>query len=131
MVLVGQYNGIVPSTVQASLDHESSRFEEQESVQTTNLSCTHLQYTIYTSKGHEEIKLGVKHIGKISGFEQSHLKNTFYINISVKECPLGFTNSMRSNNGSIYCDCDRLFKSHRDHISCNIKQQIVRQEPPT
>jgi hypothetical protein len=48
----------------------------------------------------------------------------------MKECPLGFTHSMRSNNGSIYCDCDRLFSCHKDHISCNIKQQIIRRAPP-
>ena len=35
VVLVGQYNGTVPGTVQASLSHKSSIFEERESVQTT------------------------------------------------------------------------------------------------
>ena len=130
VVLVGQYNGTVPGTVQASLSHKSSRFGERESVQTTNLSCTNLQYTIYTSQSHELLELGVKHIGEISGFEQSHLKNKFYIGISMKECPLGFMHSMRSDNRSIYCDCDRLFSCHEDHISCDIKQQIVRRTPP-
>ena len=129
-VLVGQYNGTVPGTVQASLTHKSSTFGERESVQTTNLSCTLLQYTIYTSQSHEVLELRVKHIGEISGFEQSHLNNTFYININMKECPLDFTYSMRSDNGSIYCDCDRLFSNHRDHISCDIKQQVVRRMPP-
>ena len=130
VMILGQYNGTVPGTVQASLSHKESRFGERESVQTTNLSCTQLQYTIYTGESHEVLELKVKHTGEISGFEQSHLNNTFYIGISMKECPLGFTKSMKSNDGSIYCDCDKLFSYHKDHIRCDIKQQIVRRAPP-
>ena len=134
VVILGQYNGTVPGTVQASLSHnyKESRFGERESVQTTNLSCTQLQYTIYTGESQEVLELKVKHTGEISGFEQSHLNNTFefYIGITMKECPLGFTKSMKSNDGSIYCDCDKLFSRHKDHIRCDIKQQIVRRAPP-
>ena len=37
---------------------------------------------------------------------------------------------MKSNDGSIYCDCDELFSYHKDHIRCDIKRQIVRRAPP-
>ena len=130
VVLVGQHNGTVPGTVQATLSHKSSAFGERESAQTTNLSCTLLQYTIYTNQSHEVLQLGVQHTGEISGFEQSHQNNRYCIHISMKECPLGFAHSVKADNSSMHCDCDKLFSLHKEHINCNIKQQIIRRVPP-
>ena len=129
-VLVGQYNGTVPGTVQASVHHKNSRFGEREGIQTTKLSCTNLRYTIYTDQSHELLELKAKYSGEISGFERSRFNNQYNISISMKECPLGFTRTLKSVNNSIYCDCDQLFSCHKDHISCDIEKQVVRRVPP-
>ena len=131
VVLVGQHQGTVPGTVQATLKHDSSRFEggNQFSVQSIqNKRCKVLQYTIYTSHSDEVLELGVQHLGDISGFAQSHQYNRYSIDIVIKECPLGFART--SGNGS-YCDCDSLFRQLGDQVNCNIKDQSIQRVPPT
>ena len=73
------------------------------------------------------LDLSVQHVGDISGFAQSHQYNRYSIDITIKDCPLGFAQT--SGNGS-YCDCNSLFSQHNDHITCDIKEQTVHRVPP-
>ena len=132
VVLVGQHNGTVPGTVQATLKHDDSRIDHGRdktfSVQDiSNAKCAVLHYTIYTCHSHEVLELTIQHLGDISGFAQSHKYNRYSINIIIKECPLGFTRT--SGNGS-YCDCNSLFSELHGHVNCNIKDQSIQRFPP-
>ena len=130
VVLVGQHTGTVPGTVRATLKHDDSRFERGKNLSILNIPntrCTVLQYTIYTSHSHEVLELGVQHLGDISGFAQSHQYNRYSIDITIKECPLGFTQT--SGNGS-HCDCNSLFSELDSHMTCNIKDQSIQRVPP-
>ena len=131
VVLVGQHQGTVPGTVQATLKHNSSRFEGDkklsvQSIQSTR--CKVLQYTIYTCHSYEVLELGVQHQGDISGFAQSHQYDRYSVNITIKECPLGFTRT--PGNGS-YCDCNSLLRQLGDQVTCSIKNQSLQRVPPT
>jgi hypothetical protein len=131
VALVGQHQGTVPGTVLATLKHNSSRFEgnNQLSIQgINNTKCKVLQYTIYTRYSYEVLELGVQQFGYISEFSQSHQYNPYSIYITIKECPLGFTQT--SGNGSC-CDCDNLLRQLDDRVTCSIKNQNIQRVPPT
>ena len=129
VALVGQFHGSVPGTVRASLKYGNSNLEPGENVQKIpTTSCTNLQYTIYTNNKFEVLELGVQHVGDISGFEQSHQFKMCHINVTMKECPVGFTHTI-AGNGPL-CDCNWLFSLHKDVISCKIKNWTISRIPP-
>ena len=129
VALVGQRNGTVPGAVKATLKHNESRFEGGKTVVVRNIrskQCQTLKYTINTSRSHEALNLEVQLSGDISGFAQSHRYNHYYINITIKKCPIGFAPTFGTGS---YCDCNSLLKQLNDHISCNIKTQTIRRVP--
>ena len=131
VVLVGQYHGTVPGTIQGTLKYNSSRFEGNNNVSFRNIQstkCEALQYTVYTSHIYEVLELGVQHLGDISGFAQSSQYKRYSIIITIKECPLGFTRT--SGNGS-YCDCNSLLRQLGNQVTCSIKNQSIQRFPPT
>ena len=128
-VLVGQFYGSVPGTVQATMKYSNSEFGQYESVQKiSTYNCTQLRYTIYTNHWNEVLELGVQHEGDVSGFEQLQF-HKYYIDIHVrlKECPLGFT---RTTGKHSFCDCSWLFSHHTEYVSCEIKTQTIKRVPP-
>ena len=126
IVLVGQFNGTVPGTVQASLRSRHSSLKQGEDVQNiSSTDCNRANYTIYTRHDHENLRLRVQHVGDISGFEPS-LK--FNIDVKIKDCPFGFNHTNDIKNSS--CDCVRLLNRHSDYVYCDIMNQVVKRSPP-
>lgn len=126
--VVGQHQGTVPGAVQATLKHNNSRFEGNKKISVQSIKdtrCKSLQYTIYTSQYYEVVELKVQQFGYISEFAQSNRYNRYFIKITIKECPLGFT-----VNGSC-CDCNSLLKQLGDRVTCSIKNQTIQKVPPT
>ena len=119
-VLVGQFYGTVPGTVQASLNSSKSSLKQGEYVQNlSSIICNELRYTISTSHGFEILKIRVQHVGGISGFTRRFQE--FTIHAKMKECPLGFTHM------NAMCNCNLLLG---DHASCDITTQTVKRQPP-
>ena len=124
VVLVGQFDGTLPGTVQANLKSRSSNLKQGEYVQNiSSTDCNQLNYTIYTRHSQEELCLSVQRVGDISGFEESFLSNNFIIHLKMKDCPFGFTNSKNSS-----CDCCRLYGYN--HVYCDITTQTLKRSPP-
>ena len=122
-VLVGQFNGTVPGTVEANLRYKHSSLKQGERVQKlSSTSCDRLNYTIYTSKHHKVIvNLKVQHILDENTFEDPE---KFSIHIQLKYCPLGFT---QTNDEYSLCDCSRILQKY---VSCDITTQTVKRVPP-
>ena len=128
-VLVGQFKGNVPGTVEANLMSKNSRLKEGERVQKLSLtSCNQLNYTINTNRLREVLRLRVQRIGDISRYEEANNFNNFYIHVQFKHCPLGFT--LTNNNDFSYCDCNRILKEYANQVSCEITAQTVKRVPP-
>ena len=129
VVLVGQFKGTVPGTVQASLKSRHSSIKQGEFVQNvSSTDCNQLNYTIYSRHSHEVLHLRVQRVGDISGFEASLKSNKFTIDIRIKDCPFAFNLTDDIKNSS--CDCGRLLKSHSDYVYCDIMTQTVKRSPP-
>ena len=124
-VLVGQFDGTVPGTVEANLRSKHSSIKQGERVQKlSSTSCDQLNYTIYTKRHYEVLDLKVQHILDVSGFEQSVQLKNFSIHIQLKDCPLGFARDESS------CDCIWLKSNYGKQVSCNITTQTVKRVPP-
>ena len=128
-VLVGQFSGTVPGTVQAWLINKRNyNFGPNENIQKISTrTCTKLNYTIYSHDSHEVLALGAQVPGDVSGLEQLNQFQKYLINITLKECPLGF---LRTNGKKSYCGCNRLFRHHNSHITCDIKNHTIKRVPP-
>lgn len=129
-VLVGQYNGTVPGTVGAkfkSLSLHSVLNKEVQDIKTVN--CTKLYYTIYSSRASETIMLEVQHTGDISGFDQFWKTKTYFIDIEIKKCPMGFFQSSLNSSGTS-CNCSPFLKNLTKQIKCSIKYQTIKRMPP-
>ena len=130
-VLVGQFDGTVPGTVEGNLRYKHSSLKQGERVQKlSSTSCNQLNYTIYTNSHHEVLKLRVQQIGDVSGFENSSNFNYFAINIHFKDCPLGFTlTKFNAKVSAWHCDCSWLLTKNTG-VSCDITTQTVKRVPP-
>ena len=127
VVLVGQLDGSVPGTVQASLKSRNSSLKQGEYVQdVSSTACNQLNYTIFARHDHEELYLRVQRVGDISGFEESFISNNFTIHLKMKDCPLGFTHTNSKNSS---CDCCRLY-GHSKYVYCDISTQTLKRSPP-
>ena len=127
-VLVGQFYGGVPGTVQANLKSKQASLKQGENVQ--NLSsyhCGNLVYTIYTKSTREKLVLSVQHIGDTSGFIESN--QNYSIPVKIKDCPLGFSQA-DENTSMTLCNCNHLLSNHKEHVSCDITTQMVKRLPP-
>ena len=130
-VLVGQFNGGVPGTVQANLKSKQASLKQGENVQNLrSYHCGDLVYTIYTQSTSEELELSVQHVGDTSGFIDSHQKYSItVIKVKIKDCPLGFSRT-NDNVSMTLCNCNHLLSNHKEHISCDITTQTVKRLPP-
>ena len=127
VVIVGQFNGTVPGTVQASLKSPHSSLKQGEYVQNvSSTNCNQLNYTIYTGHDYQVLYLRVQHAGDISGFEESFKSNIFSINVTMIHCPFGF-NRMKYSS----CECCMLLNRHSDFVNCDISTQTVKRSPPS
>ena len=122
-VLVGQFDGTVPGIVQADLKFRNSTLQQGEYIQKlSSLTCKQLKYTIKTNYKHEVLVIQVHYDGGVSGF--IHQFKRYYINVHMKECPLGFTRT----DG--LCNCSLLLIKNKDHVSCDITTRTVKRLPP-
>ena len=127
-VLVGQFNGTVPGTVEANLLSKHSSLKQGERVQKlSSTSCDRLNYTIYTKGHYEVLDLKVQHILDVSGFEKSVQSNNLTIHIHLRDCPIGFA---QTNDDNSLCDCLGLLKKYANQVSCDITNQTVKRVPP-
>ena len=124
-VIVGQFDGTVPGTVEANLLSKHSSIKQGERVQKLySTNCNQLDYTISTSSHDEVLMLRVQQIGDISEFEDKFNFNDIKIHIQFKNCPLGFS---RTTDEYSSCDCSWLIKNY---VSCDITTQSVKRVPP-
>ena len=127
VVLVGQFNGTVPGTVQASLKHSRLKGGHIQNVSST--VCSQLKYTLlYTGHNYEILYLRVQHVEDIRGFEESQKFNKFIIKIKMKDCLFGF--SLTSNNNSL-CDCHKFSKRYSEYVNCDITNRTIKRSPPS
>lgn len=129
-VLVGQFRGSVPGTVQAWLKPKyGASFgsnEQVQKIQTRN--CTKLNYTIFSRLEHVKLELGAQPPGDIGEMEQlGELFRKHEVNVTLKDCPLGFSLTTGARS---HCACDVLFRQDDGHISCDIKHQTIKRTPP-
>ena len=108
-VLVGQFNGSVPGTVQGWFKYSKNiGVGLNEIVQKIpSRNCTKLNYTVYTHRRYEVLELVAQPSGDISGLEQLGQIQRYSIHVHIKRCPLGF------NRVTSYCDCIELFRHHQ------------------
>ena len=129
-ILVGQFDGNVPGTVQAWLYPKyTGTFAAHENIQKIQTrNCTELNYTIYTQRSNIKLNLGTQLTGDIGGMEQlGVLFQKIRFSVKLKRCPLGFS---LSNGAKPSCECCSLFQYHNNRVSCNIKNQTIKRVPP-
>ena len=125
ITIVGQQNGLVPGTVHAWLKdiplHDFNSFDEGQKVQKigTKNRCNTVEYTIRTTYQHSVVtlQLGVEPSGDVSGFEQLLQYKRLEINVTLRDCPIGFVPSKG------FCKCN-TFLSFRK-IKCSIRLQTI------
>ena len=105
-VLVGQLKGTLPGTVMAKLvNADGQRLDPSDTVQDVNSSsCTLLNYTIMTFKEdatNVTLKLETKIVGDMSFTDRLMIFEPLLVNISFKNCPVGFSLSTQSGK----CEC--------------------------
>ena len=123
--LIGQFQGIVPGTVEARLTG-SGTINEKDKVQklSSNSSCSTLTYTVYTNGLNVQLKLNAQHSGDVSGYEQLNNYKNLFINVTIKKCPPAFR--LVEKNGRVGCDCVHLPLNYR--ITCDIDTQLIKRE---
>ena len=85
VVAVGQENGVVPTTVQASLGPDSrATFGAFQNSQKTQEKCSNLSFQVYSSDSSEIITLTVGGCSTLVYVQ--HLQ----LNVTLLECPVGF-----------------------------------------
>ena len=124
LVVVGQYNGTVPGTVEAKLEHHHNySLGSRDSSQSINdANCTQVSYTVFTNAKQATLLLRVGIVGDESFVE--HLKEftSLPVNIILKKCPIGFQLSQREYR--YCCQCSSVF--NRNHnIHCNITSKTI------
>ena len=122
VAIVGQQNGLVPGTVHAWLkgipNSVSNTLEDGQSVQRVGRrKCYRVAYSIKTTHPAVTLLLGVEPSGDASGFELLQQYKRLEINVTLKECPVGFIRA----NGS--CVCNRFLSTKK--ITCSIKDQTI------
>ena len=114
LVAVGQRNGTVPSTTTAQYDPDNgATFGDLQSIQRIDhTTCTELNYTIFSRKLTETFKI---YVDNSCGLEGTPLS----VNVTVLECPIGFTLSNSSNQ----CVCEERLQKYTN--SCDISNLEV------
>ena len=123
-VVVGQMSGTVAGVVHAEfVDSRQSSLSIFQTFQGAERVCTTLRYTIYSNALLASLRLRAENTSCISGtnldMEEPH------ISIHLLSCPPGFSLGNTGERQLGKCDCDSLFFSLRQNISCNITDQTV------
>ena len=116
---VGQFKGIAPHTITASLQNNAKLRPLEYSQSPNNTSiCTNLQYHVYSRLHSEVIVLSVQHLGfSIVKSEKEKVR----VYVTLRQCPIGF-NISNSQYGYV-CDCVETLKVHG--ITCNITKKTI------
>ena len=122
VAIVGQQNGLVPGTVHAWLkgipQSVSNTLENGQSIQKVGRrKCYRVAYSIRTTHPVVTLLLGVEPSGDVSGFELLHQYKRLEVNVTFKDCPVGFILA----NGS--CVCSKFLSTWK--IKCNIDDQTI------
>ena len=128
VAIVGQQNGLVPGTVHAWLKgipkNVSNTLDYGQSVQKVGQrECYWVTYSIRTTHPAVTLQLGVEPSGDVSGFELLHQYKRLEIDVTLKDCPVGFIGA----NGS--CVCNTFLSSRK--ITCNIRYQTISNVAPS
>ena len=124
-VVVGQLNGTVPGTVYAGLKPlpqvepgvNQTLKQSGEIQRISETSCTHLNYTIYTSHYYNAtLVLNIQFFGDKSFTEHLKFYKPLEIVIVIRECPLGFYLHRKS------CHC---LQKLQDRFHCNISNKTI------
>ncbi|CAI8024730.1 hypothetical protein GBAR_LOCUS14347 [Geodia barretti] len=87
VVVVGQRNGTAPGAVKAIAGTNTS-LGSLQTTQDVTVSCTPLNYTVYTSLSRTKIELRVQH-SLLSPAPTLKINRTF-VKVNLKGCPIGF-----------------------------------------
>ena len=124
-VPVGQLNGNVPGSVHAFNEQEVNCFKFSERIQKISRpKCSILSYTIMSNKSTEKIYLRIQHDGDVSGYERTGFYTALPLEVSLRDCPIGFTLRCKNEQTSCFCDCSDVLVS-KQMVSCNIKDQTI------
>ena len=125
-VPVGQLNGDVPASIQAVSDGIS------HSEQTQNIGkseCTDLVYIVRSNRPFEHIDLHIQHEGDVSGYIKLDLFKKVTINVTLKNCPVGFKLERKCHRGHFHhCVCkfdDVLLNSGDKSLKSNITKTTI------
>ena len=121
---MGQFNGTVPGTIKASSDFSKNEAQEIR----TNKSCTPLIIPVKTGNSScKKIKIKLELLSDINqaihNVTYLTASNPGYVNIRIKQCPLGF------NHSEGVCKCAQILLDN-DINSCFIANQSILRMPP-
>lgn len=110
---VGQENGIVPATIQASLDRSNIQLLPSQIMQETTINCANLSYTIKSNNSEDfTMTLAIAGICSTPGQKLT-------VQIALMECPDGF----QLANEIKECTCESRLRKYTN--TCNITDQTI------
>ncbi len=113
VVIVGQMDGLVPGSVNATTTHDV--IPAWQTIQKVpHTKCSTLTYTMNSHNAHEVINVSVHYEGDVSAFLRYDLLPASHIHVNIKHCPIGF----QINQSKNICDCIQL---KTVELSCYIK----------
>ena len=131
LVAVGQREGIVPSFVLAELNpDQDATIHKTQNLQSVGRECTKLQYTVYSLKSIEHLKLTPDKTHSLLFEEEilqkhpevSSLFKQLEIIFKLDDCPLGFELDILTEG----CHCNPAITSHG--LKCNTETFTVVRE---
>ena len=117
VVAVGQRFGIVPSIVTAQISDGEGSLSAGQNIQSTGKRCKSLYFTVFSIRKLIVINITVQEFRApckdLSSFFQ-YLCEQFSVQVTLKECPVGFQFSKSKNK----CQCSPQIMFHRE-VSCD------------
>lgn len=124
VITVGQLEGNVPGTVEATWIDSSLSLKDAEKVQNIHSTdCTKLHYTPLSAKlkNTSTLQLSVRHTGDVSAFLKLPAHHPLNVTVKFLPCPIGFLN----NNITTSCNCENLSRILDKHVHCNLNSKRI------
>ena len=127
LVIVGQYDGTVPGTVEVRQHDEGGSNLDSEDIQTLNRTCSQHTILFYTKANKVSIKLKVKNV---HATYKLNVKQTL-IHVEMKDPPVGFESTSTGKPSPYLCQAKKELNITESGFKCLIKgNKSVIQRPP-